>query len=361
MVSRLIIHLGDCKSGSTSIQSILANKSWDSKAHSILYPATFNHCNLAKSLHQKSLIKYQSKNFTEVAKQLINSDAEIGIISAEAFEFCDPELLADAINTYLPEYNDSVQLLAYIRPHCNRILAAFSEQTKKGHFNHSLAEFCNFFANNLKRLNFAERCSQWKDIFGARYTVKPMIRDHLVDMDVVADFFSYIFRDQQFTIRGSTRLNESLSLEDLSILRYIHLSLLTTANQRILGQQRLGSHLASIFSQIPKDNISNTKLQFHSELFEEVCRLHRHDAERMDQLFFHDMDNPMTKSMEEFRNKTSSIEQSLNASDHFSAQSLRIVDAWLEFAQGLLATDPAGFLKMSRLSAKKYKNKLPEA
>ena len=360
MVSRLIIHLGDCKSGSTSIQSVLANKSWDSTVHSLIYPAAFNHCNLAKSLHQKPFLKYQSKNLTEVAQQLRNSDAEIGIISAEAFEFCNPQLLSDAIDRYFPEYKDSVQLMAYIRPHCNRILAAFSEQTKKGHFNHSLSEFCDFFANKLKRLNFAERCSQWKDIFGARYIVKPMIRDHLVEKDVVIDFLNYIFGDQQFTIHGPTRFNESLSLEDLSILRYIHLGLLTTANQRILGQQRLGSHLASILSQIPNSNITNTKLQFHSELFEKVCRLHGPDAERMDQLFFPNMDKPMSKAMEEFSKKTSSVEQSLDASDHFSAQSLRIVDAWLEFVHGLFAADPAGFLKMSRLSAKKYKNSAPE-
>ena len=358
MVSRLIIHLGDCKSGSTSIQSILANKSWNSKVHSLIYPASFNHCNLAKSLHQKSLLKYQSKNFTEVAKKLSSSDADVGIISAEAFEFCDPQLLMDAISTYLPEYNDSLQLLAYVRPHCHRILSAFSEQTKKGHFNDSLSEFCGFFANKLKRLNFADRCTQWKDVFGARYIVKPMIRDYLVEKDVVIDFLSYVFGDQQFTVHGSTRLNESLSLEDLSILRYIHLRLLTKADQRILGQQRLGSQLASILSKIPNHTTCNTKLQFHSELFEKVCKLHRSDAERMDKLFFHDMDNPMTKSMAEFSNKTSNVEQSLNAADHFSAETLRIVDAWLEFAQGLLVTDPAGFLKMSRLSAKKYKNKL---
>lgn len=347
MVKRLIVHLGDCKTGSTSIQAILAHRSWQSNAHTLSYPTQFNHGGLAKSLNIQSQIQFKHKRFKDISRRLRESDADIGVISSEAFEFCDPHLLNDAINEYLPEFKDSVSLISYVRPHCNRILASFAEQIKKGGFNGSLSEFCHYFVVEKKRTVYLSRCQRWREVFGSRYQVRPMIADLLYHKDVVIDFLYQCFGDDQFRTTAPTRHNESLTLEDLAILRYMHLKLLTVKDQRLIGQSRLGSHLSVILSEMP--GIKKTKLIFHKNLIEEVVEMNRSDAEDMDASFFVDMNSPMQSALELALTKSCDQEQSLDAKNHYSDETLRIVDCWLKFAERLLDADPISFVKMSRI------------
>lgn len=354
MVKRLIVHLGDCKTGSTSIQSILAHRSWQSSTHTLSYPTQFNHGGLAKSLFTKSLNKFKDQRCKDISRKFRESDADIGVISSEAFEFCDPQLLNDAINEYFPEFKDSVSLISYIRPHCSRILASFSEQVKKGGFNGSLSEFLHDFVDEKERTNYFSRCQLWRQIFGSRYRIKPMIPEMLNQKDVVMDFLYECFGDNNFKITAPTRLNESVTVEDLSILRYMHLKLLTLKGQRLIGQQKLGTHLSIILSQIPGE--SRTKLAFHKTLLDQVVERHKADAEYMDSEFFPEVNNPMQKSLEQASTKFIDQEQSLDASHYYSGETLRMVDCWLEFSRRLLVADPYHFDMMARIPGKRNTN-----
>lgn len=354
MVKRLIVHLGDCKTGSTSIQSILAYRSWQSSSHTLSYPTQFNHGGLAKSLFTKSLNKFKDKRFKDISKKFRESNADIGVISSEAFEFCNPHLLNEAINEYFPEFKDSISLISYIRPHCNRILASFSEQVKKGGFNGSLSEFLDYFVDEKKRTDYFSRCQLWRQVFGSRYSIKPMIPELLSQKDVVMDFLCHCFGDNNFKVMAPTRHNESVTVEDLSILRYMHLKLLTSKGQRLIGQQRLGTHLSIILSQIP--GVSRTKLAFHKTLLDQVVEKHKDDAECMDSEFFSELNNPMQKSLEESSSKFIDQEQSLSACDYYSSETLRMVDCWLEFSRRLLVADPYHFDSMARIPGRKNTN-----
>ena len=125
MPEKLIIHLGDCKTGSTSIQTILFRKAWTSNSHSIIYPKGFNHIALAKCLDKKRALASQPKLYNKIRKLVLNSTASTAILSAEAFEFTDPQLVRNAVDTYFPEFKDNVQLISYLRPHASRFLAAY--------------------------------------------------------------------------------------------------------------------------------------------------------------------------------------------------------------------------------------------
>ncbi|PCI44584.1 MAG: hypothetical protein COB49_10930, partial [Alphaproteobacteria bacterium] len=53
MINELIIHLGDTKTGSTSIQKALVRNICQAPGKTIIYPTKNNHIGLAKTLDQK--------------------------------------------------------------------------------------------------------------------------------------------------------------------------------------------------------------------------------------------------------------------------------------------------------------------
>ena len=90
MIEEIVFHLGDCKTGTTSVQSVLASGAWESEAGQIAYPAKFNHMALARTLSVASEKQFQIKRFEKLRQALDNSDARYAVISAEHFEFVDP-------------------------------------------------------------------------------------------------------------------------------------------------------------------------------------------------------------------------------------------------------------------------------
>lgn len=346
MVHKLVIHLGDSKTGSTSIQSVLSEHLLESRTHSICYPARFNHVRLAETLYQRSQRPFKDSRFSSVARKLNQSEAEIGVISAENFEFCDPALLSEAINDYFPEHKNSVQLIAYVRPHASRILSSFAQQIKRGVFDGSLDQFCHYFFHEKKRIHYAERCQNWKNIFGERYIVRPMIPSLLENNDVVSDFLLLCLGDRHFTVRTSDYKKKSLTLEDLSILKYIHSKVRSIDGGHAFAHQRFGGHFAEILSKFPSD--TSTKLAFHSKCFERFQEMVNDDIDQSDKMHFSEFDSPMRAAMIQAGEKLVSKPQSLEILDHFEANTIRIVDCWIELIKIMSDNDPQNFQKIIR-------------
>ena len=91
MIADLVIHLGDRKSGSTSIQHALAGKTLVCDTVSLLYPTKINHTPLAKFLTTKSQFQFCEKRFGLLAKRLATANEDVAVISAEDFESADPK------------------------------------------------------------------------------------------------------------------------------------------------------------------------------------------------------------------------------------------------------------------------------
>ena len=64
MVQQLVFHIGDCKTGTTSVQAVLAQDAW--KGGSLCYPARVNHIPVAKTLTAESERPFEAKRFSSV-------------------------------------------------------------------------------------------------------------------------------------------------------------------------------------------------------------------------------------------------------------------------------------------------------
>ena len=93
MVKELIIHVGDTKTGSTSIQQSLVQEAFkiDGKSYHFSGRSTHNH--LAHVLQSGFDARAQRADFNPVTEALDASDADYGIVSAENFQFVEPEVL----------------------------------------------------------------------------------------------------------------------------------------------------------------------------------------------------------------------------------------------------------------------------
>ncbi|WP_083097450.1 hypothetical protein [Pseudophaeobacter leonis] len=120
MIKELIVHLGDTKTGSTSIQKALVNGAYDVPGKEILYPTGNHHIALAKTLTQERRFKQREARFKRVGQALRDSDADYGIISAEHFQFVDPEVFAESLKKYWPACRTGCVLW----PMCDPILTS---------------------------------------------------------------------------------------------------------------------------------------------------------------------------------------------------------------------------------------------
>jgi hypothetical protein len=132
LIKQLIIHIGQHKTGSTSIQSALATGKVMCPTTSLFYPGKNSHNNVARTLLRAALAEQKAARFSALAKRFAKSNADIGIISAESFEFVRPMALQRALKQFFPEHADTARIIAYVRHHAARLVSSFCERTKKG-------------------------------------------------------------------------------------------------------------------------------------------------------------------------------------------------------------------------------------
>lgn len=339
MIKELVIHLGDRKTGSTSIQSALASKSWRCPSARLIYPSSSNHNSLANALRDVGNGRSLAQRGERLRARLLRRDAEFGVLSAEHFEFVSPHDLATFLDKYLPESLPQLRLIAYIRPHADRLLSTFAERSKLGARCASPAQLHRaLLANGL--LQYAPRLREWRNVFGKKITFKPFIRSMLYEKDVVLDFFRFVFGDHAFSLRDSQSRNESLCLEDLVMLRKVHSILrhhfrarLDLSTLQYFGR-RMGIVLAS-------SGATGTRPCLHRGLVEEVISAYRDDAIAVDQEFF--AGNPMLSALEGHRDKVVEEEQSLNVEDYYSQEAIRHMTCWAEFIGQIMASNQKQF------------------
>lgn len=350
MQSKLVFHIGSFKSGSTAIQSTLAARTYRCDSRNILYPglnakegqekARGQHGPLAETLFPaKPAHAKRQERFALVAEHIAAAGADINVISAEKFEYANPKLLAEAIRDYFPEFQDSLQIIVYVRPHAERVLAEFAERVKHGRFRGDLEELharTKPFSGPLQRGFFYHpRLSLWREVFGESLTVRPMIRAHLHQSDVVADFFRQILDGADFSISEAPRKNISPSLEDLVAVRAFH----QACGLRTLTplQEKTGVQLIQAFSALPTQGA--TRLALHADLVRDIVQTYAGDAAALDRDFF--TGDPMQEALAQAPEKAVKLPQSLEASQHLDAGQMRLLTAWVQIAAELTAETPS--------------------
>ena len=314
----LVLHIGDPKTGSSSIQEVLRNRQYESETVQVDYPDQLNSFPLANALSDKKQAAQRAPRWTRLADWLDQSQADLAIVSAEQFFRVKPEVLQAALDEFLPDYARTVRVVAYVRPHANRLLSAYSQRTKAGLFQ---GDIKTFFEGTKREnlLTYAPRFQRWHDAFGDRFTLRPVIREELRQGDVVTDFMDYALNGQPFKLRGTVEANPSLPLEYLAAVRDVQAVL--KRNQVAIGTRHsVGDHLSRNLWRTGAGK-HGTRLQLPQSLYDAVKAHCEADAAELDQGFF---GRPlMMTALEEAAKDVVATKQEMLAKSHYSEDSLQ--------------------------------------
>lgn len=334
----LIFHIGDHKTGSTSIQLAFAKRLIKLQGNSVFYPAA-----LAMNVLEKQCIAYSNattpqarkkaaRPFQKLAAQIRETDASFTLISAEALENVPASLLRKIVDTFFADCADEIRVIAYVRPHAARITSSYSERVKIGAplvLRNTLDEFA---ARKQVKGGFvyAPRFAAWREHFGGAFTLRPMIRSQLHQGDVVSDFIHHAFGGIPFTITGDSQANESLCLEDLMRLKVLQRHLKADRDLRL----KIGWEFSRLTGQLPPPH-QRTKLQLHKSLAEDIRTTYLADARNMDREFFGGkplLENELHAAVE----KAIPAPQSTDPADYLSGSELRSLELMSGMIAGLL-------------------------
>lgn len=303
----LIFHIGDHKTGSTSIQIAFAQDRVTLKGKSVFYPSKFAHNSLKQ--HCKVYAKRKPTparteaidKFQRLAARIRKADTDFCLISAEAFEVIPPAVFHDIVTTYFADAADEIHVVAYVRPHAARLLSSFTERTKIGVPNvlsGSLESFHEEMHEN-RRFYYHDRFSALRALFGDQFTLRPMIRNQLHGDSVVDDFVHYGFGQIPFQIEGASAANESLDLEDLMRLKVLQSHL--QGNHAPKLRHNLGWEFGRLVAAMPPLK-SRTRLKLHKTLAQTIHGAYLADARAMDATFFDQqplLENELNKALED--------------------------------------------------------------
>lgn len=345
MINDLIIHLGDTKTGSTSIQRVLANKLWVLPGRDIVYPTVGNHNAMAMTLTDKRLFDQRGPRFERVGKIFSESDAEFGIVSAEHFQFVNPEVLAEAIDHYWPKLKDRLRLVAYVRPHAGKFLSAFSERVKLGMMVSSLEALFETVAKD-ESLDYTPRFEKWRGVFGDRFILRPFVREQLHKGDAVTDFLTVALQTEDFEVAGPLQSNPSLTISQLSLLRLMHQHLgdiHKAFRKRKMLQEARKELGRGVGDYIIANGLgaSSPKPKMPASLVERFQERYAADAEALDTGFFDAF--PMSEALQAASRNVTEDAQSLEAADHFAPEVMQSVRAFTELLAALIMAHPVEF------------------
>lgn len=311
----LVLHIGDPKTGTSSIQHVLLNRLYDSEI-TVDYPDQLNAFPLANALSDPKQAAFRTPRWGRLAAWLHASQADVAIVSAEQFFRVKPAVLQAALDEFLPDHARSIRIVAYVRPHTKRLLSAYMQRTKAGLYQGDLQ---GFFDRSKREnlLHYAPRFAQWRGTFGDRFTLRPMIRTQLKDGDVVADFIGLALQGAAFTLHGTVDANPSVPLEYLTGLREVQAVLkrnaVATGTRQSVGD-RINHSLATLGPG------TGTALRLPQALYAQVHAYCAEDAAALDAAFF---DSPlMTDALNSAAADALAIGQPLLAQHHYSGQTL---------------------------------------
>lgn len=330
MVERLVLHIGDHKTGTTALQLALAEGRVESHGPRFFYEAKLNHNALATPLGRRKDLDLARRRFRRTAKRYAASDAEVGILSAEDFEGVPPELVQRLLARHFPDLIETVQIVAYVRPHAERFVSSYAEVIKVGRFAGTMAEFHTRTLKN-RRFFYHARFEAWRATFGECFTLRPMIRDRLRGGDAIDDFMGVALGGAAVTVTPGAHVNPSAPMGDLALLRALHASSdnVPDALSHALGW-RLADHLGA--------GGLGPKPAFDRALAEDLVQTYTDDAAAMDAAFFED--TPLSDTLAAAPDRAALETPPIAAEAYYEADMLRLIEALAQLTAELRAAAP---------------------
>lgn len=273
---KIVLHVGDMKTGSTSIQAALAGGSFPETGLSLHYPGNkLNHNFLRQAM--RTMTDAPRPMVAELRNQMRTHSADVCVISAELLSLGEPEVIRHEFEAYFADLADDYEVLHYIRPHIEAVVSRYSEAVKIGLSAGSLDAHIDA-AIESDDYYHARRLDAWRGAFGARYHVRPMIRSELVRGDVVADFFEALLGQLPANWETPPSNNESLPAEALALLQQIQ-----TSAQHL--PQALRSPLGREFGRIYNETVgkrARSRVQVSTEQAQRLAAAFTDDARELD-------------------------------------------------------------------------------
>lgn len=342
MPTRLVLHIGDPKTGSTSIQSVLDKGKFKSPGVRLAYPIeSLNHRRLVEAINEGKAKAYLDlKEVKRIQQAWGSGENDHVVISAEQFWTSDPEQVERAIEEIIPGALQNARLLVYIRPHVDRMLSSWQQRIRMGAAHDRLEAFHQHTLQQGDFLYF-NRLSKWRTVFGDRLEIRPFIRDRLYKGDVVEDFFAFVLGPDNYEITAGGYENESISIEQLSMIREMQMAL--TRHNAERGSKLLGRFLWRHMISMPVTSNKKTRLAIHASMVPELISAYGEDARRMDEAFFEG--TPLTDALMSIGDKAVPEPQSLAAEDLLSPREVKVLRAWTEMLARMVSLAPAKVAK----------------
>jgi hypothetical protein len=317
MAKSLVLHIGDPKTGTSSIQEVLLRGLWQSPSVKVAYPNQLNSFPLANALTDPKQAEHLEARFTRLANWVDQTDADVAVVSAEQFFRVDPKELFATLTQYLPDHAHSMRVIAYVRPHADRFVSAFMQRIKAGMFQ---GDMDTFFQKTQGEglLNFTPRFMAWRQVFGDRFTLRPMIRSRLRDGDVVSDFLDLVVNGAPFRMGAAVDANPSLPLEPLVAVREVQAILMR--NRVLIGTRHsVGDKISRLLAM--NQAVLGTKLRLSQKQLSDIDALCRPDAKALDAAFF-DGQPLMTDALRDAVLNAVPEAQDMAAESHYSSEDI---------------------------------------
>lgn len=286
----LIFHIGDHKTGSTSIQNAFAEGRVSLDQKTFLYPAQ-----LASNVLKKHFLNWAeapdgpqknkaARPLAALADRIKTADVDYVVVSAEELEWVPIDIFKQVVDHFFAAAADEIRIIAYVRPHAPRIVSSYCEYTKIG-LPHTLKQDLVQFTHDSAKTDvftYHGRFQHWRSLYGDAFLLRPMVRSALVNGSVVADFLTHAFPGDSYQLQDDVMSNESLDLVDLMRLKVLQSNLL---DQSPRLRHQVGWDFLHQTSQMSPPS-KRQKLQFHRALAKEIRTFYLEDARAVDRDFF---------------------------------------------------------------------------
>ncbi len=279
MIRAVVFHLGDFKTGSTAIQTWLAQHG---AAQGLYLPVCHTPLALAQSLGNTLL---RNRLFGDLARELARAEGQVAVISAEHFEYADPAQLAAVLALQLPQHD--CRLVAYVRPHPQALLSRYAESVKIGSFTGSLDAYLDW-PQTMRQLHYAPRFARWRAAFGDRFTLRLYDRARFADGNVLRDALGFFTgRDPGPVAQALARVNSRPGTGDLAMLAALHRAIGTLPDGSAAQAARwtLGRHLGRL---VGIEGAMGVPLALDRALAQRLHDRFAQDADALDAGFFGD-------------------------------------------------------------------------